>query len=115
MAHVEAPACPADDLDARGARRGATFAGGTLTPDPAAPCQKGVSVILATCAGGRPMATRGFACRIDDTGTVRILPRGTGQEAFLAAQREGAAIAATFTLAPQHRSIQLQGRSALTA
>lgn len=43
---------------------------------------------------------------------MRILLRRTGHEAFLAALRGGAPIAATFTQPPEHRSIQLKGKNA---
>jgi len=61
------------------------------------------------------MAGRGFACRIDETGTIRILLRRTGHGAFLDALRAGAPIAATFTDPTRHRSIQFKGRSAREA
>ncbi len=112
MSHPEGPASPADDIAARRAWRGPTLANGTLTPELVAFCQGGVSVILASCADGEPLAGRGFACRIDETGTVRILLRRTGHAAFIAALRGGAAISGTFTNPPQHRSIQLKGKGA---
>lgn len=107
-----AVASPAEDIAARREWRGATLAGGTLTPELAAFIQRGVAVILATCADGRPIAGRGFACRVDEAGTVRILMRRTGHAAFLAALRGGGAIAGTFTQPPEHRSIQLKGQRA---
>lgn len=112
MPHAESPATPADDIVARREWRGTTLANGTLTPQLAAFCQRGVAVIIATCVEGRPMAGRGFACRIDEAGTVRILLRRTGHEAMLAALRGGAQIAATFTQPTEHRSIQLKGKGA---
>ena len=107
-----AVANPAEDIVARREWRGPTLANGTLTPELAAFCQRGVAVILATCVDGRPMAGRGFACQVDDAGTVRLLLRRTGHEALLAALRGGAPIAATFTQPPEHRSIQLKGKRA---
>lgn len=56
MSNVEA-ARPEDDIVARREWEGPTLANGTLTPELAAFCQKGVAVILATCAGGRPIAS----------------------------------------------------------
>lgn len=113
MEKAEGPARPEEDIAARRAWRGPTLANGTLTPELMAFFQNGVAVILATCVDGRPMAGRGFACRIDEqAGTVRILLRRTGHGAFLAALRGGAAIAATFTQPPEHRSIQLKGKGA---
>ncbi|MCO5082694.1 MAG: hypothetical protein M9955_13690 [Rhizobiaceae bacterium] len=112
MQQAEGPARPEEDIVARREWRGPMLANGTLTPELAAFCQRGVAVILATCVDGRPMAGRGFACRVDEAGTVRILLRRTGHGAFLAALRGGAAIAATFTQPPEHRSIQLKGKGA---
>jgi hypothetical protein len=106
------PARPDEDIVARREWRGPTLADGTLTPERVAFCQKGVAVILATCADGRPLAGRGFACRIDEFGTVRILLRRTGHGALLAALRGGAPIAVTVTEPTRHRSIQLKGKSA---
>lgn len=110
MPHVVAN--PDEDIAARRQWRGPTLANGTLTPELAAFLQAGVAVILGTCIDGRPMAGRGFACRVDEAGTVRILLRRTGHEVLLAALRDGAPIAATFTQPPQHRSIQLKGKGA---
>jgi|SRR5690606_3032770 hypothetical protein len=111
MSNVEA-ARPEDDIVARREWEGPTLANGTLTPELAAFCQKGVAVILATCAGGRPIAGRGFASRVDENGTVRLLLRRTGHAAFIAALNNGAPIAATFTEPTQHRSIQIKGKFA---
>jgi len=105
------PAKPEEDIAARRAWRGPTLANGVLTPEIVAHCQKGVSVIVAICVDGRPMAGRGFACRIDEAGTVRLLLRRTGHEALLAALRGGAEIATTFTDPTRHRSIQLKAAS----
>lgn len=115
MQQAAVPACPEEDIVARREWRGPTLADGTLTPELVAHCQKGVAVILATCAEGRPVAGRGFACRIDEVGTVRILLRRTGHGALLAALRGGAPIAVTFTEPTQHRSIQFKGKSASEA
>ncbi len=106
------PASPSEDIGARRAWRGATLADGVLTPEIAAHCQMGVAVIVAACAAGRPLAGRGFAARIDEAGTVRLLLRRTGHHALLAAWQAGAQIAATFTEPTRHRSIQLKGRAA---
>lgn len=115
MQETGVPARPEEDIVARREWRGPTLADGVLTPELAAHCQTGVGVILATCAEGRPMAGRGFACRIDEAGAVRILVRKTGHEALLAALRRGAAIAVTFTEPTRHRSIQLKGKRASEA
>ena len=112
MSNAQGPVTPADDIVARREWRGPTLANGTLTPELAAFCQGGVAVILATSAAGEPVAGGGFACRVDETGMVRILLRKTGHGALLAALRDGAPIAATFTQPPEHRSIQLKGKSA---
>jgi len=112
MPSAEVPASPAEDIVARRSWHGPTLANGTLTPELVTFCQQGVGVILATCADGHPIAGRGFACRIDEAGTVRILLRRTGHGAFLTALRSGAPIAATFTEPTRHRSIQLKGTGA---
>jgi hypothetical protein len=72
----------------------------------------GVSIIVGTCSGGRPIAGRGFACRIDEQGTIRILLRRTGHVDLLEAFRSGSPIAVTFTNPSRHRSIQFKGESA---
>ena len=115
MTTGKGPASPAEDITARRDWDGPTLANGVLTPDLAAHCQKGVAVILATCAEGRPLAGRGFACRVDEAGCVRLLLRRTGHEALLTALRDGAPIAATFTEPTRHRSIQLKGAKAREA
>lgn len=115
MWKVDGPATPAGEIATRRQWRGPTLADGILTPDLAEFCQGGVSVILASCHEGRPIAGRGFACRIDAQGTIRILLRRTGHVALLAALRGGAGIAATFSRPLDHRSIQFKGKRAREA
>lgn len=113
MPRAEKPATPLEDLAARRAWNGASLAADVLTPDLVAFCQSGVSIALGTTGrDGRPIAGRGLSCQIGPSGTVRVVLRHSGQEAFQAAVAAGAGVAVTFTDPPSHRSIQLKARAA---
>jgi hypothetical protein len=113
MPRAEQPSSPAEELAARRGWQGPVLASGVLTADIADFCQSGISVILGTSdAAGRPLAGRALACRIDETGRVRILLRRAAQQPLLDAVGGGAALAVTFSRPVNHRAIQLKAASA---
>jgi hypothetical protein len=75
--------------------------------------QGGVAVTLgARSAGGRPIVGVGVGCRVEAMMDVRVLlSRGTNA-AFIEAIEGGSAVAATFSRARDHRSIQLKAMRA---
>jgi hypothetical protein len=86
---------------------------GVVNSELAAFMQSGVSVIVASVAPDlRPLAGLGLACRIDGTGTVRVLMRRRANVALVNAIAKGAPVAATFTRPYDHRSIQIKASSA---
>ncbi|MDF0603703.1 hypothetical protein P1J78_23540 [Psychromarinibacter sp. C21-152] len=76
--------------------------------------QCGVSVTLgARRPDGRPIVGAGVACRVSSEGTVRILLSWAGNAELVEAVQAGSAIAATFSRARDHRSIQLKASRAV--
>lgn len=107
------PSSPFQELSAWRDWKGPTLANGVLTEELAEFCQSGLSIVLASCDDARrPVVGRGIACRIDTAGRVRVVFRGPPNTAFRQAIAAGAPIAATFTLASTHRSIQLKAARA---
>ena len=103
-------ATPTDD---QMAWRDASSEPGTLPLHLVAFLQCGVDPILgARRADGRPLVGAGVGCRIADKNIVRVFvplsPNGDLLEAF----RHGSAVAATFSRARDHRSIQLKATAA---
>ncbi len=75
--------------------------------------QGGVAATLgARTADGRPIVGSGVACRIDAMTEVRVLLSRSVNASFLKAVAEGSAVAATFSRARDHRSIQLKATRA---
>jgi hypothetical protein len=115
MLPTDRPSNPSDELAARRAWAGPTLANGVLTGDLVQFCQSGVSVVIAGCdETHRPVVGRGLACRIDESGTVRLVVRSETNRGVLRAIAQGAGLAVTFTKPSTHRSIQLKATSART-
>ncbi len=75
--------------------------------------QGGVAATLgARKIDGRPVVGNGVACRIDGMAEVRILLSRSANATFLQAVADGSAVAATFSRARDHRSIQLKATGA---
>ena len=71
--------------------------------------QGGVATTLgARGANGRPVLGTGVACRVEAMTEVRVLLGRGANAAFIAAIEGGSAVAATFSRAHDHRSIQLK-------
>ncbi|MWD29118.1 hypothetical protein E0K89_016690 [Aquicoccus sp. SCR17] len=71
--------------------------------------QGGVSVTLcARSVAGRPVIGVGVACRVRDMAELRVLLSQGANLPLVEAVRHGSALAATFTRARDHRSIQLK-------
>lgn len=101
---------------ARRAWTGPAAATGVLTRDIVAFCESGVSIALASRDDdGFPLVGRGLACRIDNTGKVRLVLRADCNRGVLLAVERGAGFAATFTQPTTHRSLQLKGIGARSA
>lgn len=84
-----------------------------LPPHLVAYLQSGVTVTIgARSAAGRPVIGAGVACRIRDMTDVRVLLSQGVNARLLEAIAAGSAIAATFSSARDHRSIQLKARRA---
>lgn len=84
-----------------------------LTPDLIAFAQSGVSVTLAAPGlNGWPAAGIGVGCRVAPDGTMRVLLSAVENAALLQAIRAGAALAVTFTTAPDHRAFQVKAPGA---
>ena len=84
-----------------------------LPPHLVAFLQGGVTVTLgARTAAGRPIIGAGVACRVRDMELVRVLLSQRQNAALIAAVTNGSAIAATFSRARDHRSIQLKASRA---
>lgn len=103
-------ATPTADLDAF---RKAESAAGILPPDLVAFLQGGVAPILGVrTADGRPLVGSATACRIREARLVQVFLDRHRNAPLLDAIRAGSAIAATFSRARDHRSIQLKAPSA---
>ena len=75
--------------------------------------QGGVAVTLgARSAGGRPVVGEGVGCRVEGMVDVRVLLSRATNAAFIEAVERGSAVAATFSRARDHRSIQLKAMRA---
>lgn len=85
-----------------------------LTSELAAFCQCGVAIALASCeSDGHPIAGRASGCAIDlATRCVRLALERKQNAALLQALGQGKGIAATFTQASTHKSLQLKGETA---
>lgn len=76
--------------------------------------QCGVSITLgARGRNGRPVVGAGVACRVSGMETVRVLLSRCTNAAIIDAVEGGSAIAATFSRARDHRSIQLKASRAV--
>ena len=76
--------------------------------------QCGVSITLgARGRNGRPVVGAGVACRVIGMETVRVLLSRKTDAAVIDCVEGGSAIAATFSRARDHRSIQLKASRAL--
>jgi hypothetical protein len=104
-------ATPAGD---HAAFREAKVSPGYLPLDIVAFLQGGVAPIIGVrSADGRPLVGSAAACRVQDMRVVRIfLDRGRNA-ALLESIAGGSAVAATFSRAKDHRSIQLKAQSAV--
>jgi hypothetical protein len=113
MSRAYIPAAPADDLSARRSRDDRIAEGSVISSELSAFMQSGIDVSVATVAAGlHPIAGIALACRIDPTGTVRVLLRKPANLALLDAIAQGGAVAVTFARPRDHRSIQIKARSA---
>jgi hypothetical protein len=75
--------------------------------------QGGVAATLgARSPSGRPVLGGGVACRVEAMTEVRVLLSRGANAAFIAAVERGSAVAATFSRARDHRSIQLKAMHA---
>lgn len=104
------PHTPDDDLAAHGAHAASAGLSGVLTPEVAAFCQGGVSVIIAL--GGKdaaPVAGLGCGCRLLEENRMRLLLMRAGNEELVSAAERGEPVAATFSQPVTHRSIQVKG------
>ncbi len=116
MPRASQPHTPDIDLAARRAYAGGGGTSEVLTPDLAAFCQSGVSVIVAACLpAGAPVAGLGCGCRVLPDGRMRLLLPRPGNEGLLAMVEQGAAIAITFSQPITHRSIQVKGSRGVVA
>ena len=104
---------PSQDLAAWQASRAES---GILTADLVALIQGGVAVSMGVrSTDGRPLVGSGVAARIERSGTVRALISETRNRALLDALAAGSPIAATFSRARDHRSIQVKAPRAQIA
>ena len=75
--------------------------------------QGGVTATLGARNGtGRPVIGIGMACRVRDMAEVRVLLSRSANLPLIEAVMRGSAIAATFSRARDHRSIQLKSSQA---
>lgn len=110
------PHSPEDELDAHRAHFERAGTPAVLTPDIAAFCESGISVIVALGASdAAPVAGTGCGCRILDNGRMRLLLLAGSNGALLDAAERGAPVAATFSKPVTHRSIQIKGTGTLRA
>lgn len=104
-------ATPTDDQIAW---RDAACTQGRLPAHLVAFLQCGVSITLgARGRNGRPVVGTGIACRVSGMESVRILLSRRTDAALIDAIESGSAIAATFSRARDHRSIQLKAAHAV--
>lgn len=104
-------ATPTDDQKAW---RDAAPASGQLPAHLVAFLQGGVAATLgARTAEARPIVGAGIACRVSSMSLVRVLVPRRPNAGLLEAIRGGSAIAATFSRARDHRSIQLKAAAAV--
>jgi hypothetical protein len=103
-------ATPTDD---QMAWRDADCAPGRLPAHLVAFLQCGVSITLgARGQNGRPVVGAGVACRVREMKVVRVLLSRGSDAAVIDAVEAGSAVAATFSRARDHRSIQLKAMHA---
>ena len=113
MGRAVHPATAVEELTARRSWDGPVLAGGVLTPDLAAFCQSGISIVLASCGpNGWPVAGRALGCRIDGAGRVRVFLRQATNRPLLDAVRAGGGLSASFSKPKTHRTIQLRAARA---
>lgn len=113
MLHASSPASPAEDVSAYQRRRDRVAEGSPLSAELAAFMQSGISVILAVVTTDlQPIAGFGLACRIDQTGTVRVLLRKPANVALLEVVAQGRPVAVTVSRPHDHRSIQIKAPGA---
>jgi hypothetical protein len=112
MSRAYIPAAPADDLSARRSRDDRIAEGSVISSELSAFMQSGIAVSVASVAAGHPIAGIALACRIDPTGTARVLLRKPANLALLDAIAQGGAVAVTFARPRDHRSIQIKAGSA---
>jgi hypothetical protein len=116
MSRAPEPHTPDIDIEARRAFAAEGGAPVVLTPDLAAFCQQGVSVLIAACGPGEaPVAGLGCGCRVVHGGRIRLLMMRRGNERFLTVVQRGGGVAATFSQPITHRSIQVKGARAVVA
>lgn len=112
-AHAMARQTYATPTDDQIAWRDAAPGPGTLPPHLVAFLQCGLEPVLGSCrADGRPLVGTGVGCRVDPGGLVRVFAPAARNRELMDAFRAGAAVAATFSRASDHRSIQLKARQA---
>jgi hypothetical protein len=86
---------------------------GCLPRDLVAFLQGGVAPILGVrTAAGRPLVASAVACRVRDLREVRAFVDGARHAGLLAAVTAGSAVAATFSRARDHRSLQVKAAAA---
>lgn len=106
------PTSPAEDIAAWVSAR-QEGGHGLLTPDLVALVQSGVAILLGSCnQNGWPIVGSGIGCRVLKGSRLRVLCRLSGNRALLDRLAEGAPLAATFSAARDHRSVQVKTRSA---
>lgn len=116
MLHAAAPASPADDLSAYQDRHDRIAADSPISAELAAFMQSGISVTLAVVTADlQPIAGFALACRIDETGTVRVLLRKPANGALINVVSQGGPIAMTVSRPQDHRSIQIKAPTARIA
>jgi hypothetical protein len=112
----QVPASPADDLSAYQGHNDRIAADSPLSVELAAFMQSGISVILAVVTSDlQPIAGFGLACRIDETGTVRVLLRKPANAALMNVVAQGRPVAVTVSRPHDHRSIQVKAAAARIA
>jgi hypothetical protein len=90
-----------------------------MGPDPliddelAAFLQSGISMHLATAAGGLPQLTRGAGCRVSaDRRSIAVIVARAHSAGVLADIEANGSVAAVFTRPRTHRTVQLKGADA---
>ncbi|MFN3656059.1 MAG: hypothetical protein ACK4UO_02245 [Pseudolabrys sp.] len=110
------PATPAEDVSAYQSRPDRIAAGSPISAELAAFMQSGLSVTLASVSADlHPIAGFGLACRIDPTGTMRLLLRKPANLMLLDMVAQGRPLAVTLTRPHDHRSIQVKAPAARIA